>query len=166
MRQAGNPLRPGPPVIGPHLWSSIKPRRGLFQANDLGKAQALYRLITDLKIVLSILVLVLLGAGVCVARGRRRALVEAGLGLAASMLILGAGLLIFRGIYLNGVPASVLPADAAAATFDAFVHFLRNGLRVVLAVGLVVAIAAFFTGPSRAAMSAVREADRGCPSPI
>jgi hypothetical protein len=67
------------------------------------------------------------------------------------MLVLGAGLLIFRGIYLNSVPASVLPADAAAAAFDAFFHFLKNGLRVVLVAGLVAAIGAFFTGPSRAA---------------
>jgi hypothetical protein len=132
----------------------VSPTVALFQASDLGKAQSLYRLITTLKIVLPILALVLLAAGVWVARNRRRALVGAGLGLAASMLILGAGLLIFRGIYLNGVPASVLPADAAAAAFDAFVHFLRNGLRVVLVVGLVVAIAAFFTGPSRAAVQA------------
>jgi hypothetical protein len=36
--------------------------------------------------------------------------------------------------------------------YDAFVHFIKVGLRVVLAVGLVVAIAAFFTGPSRAAI--------------
>ena len=68
------------------------------------------------------------------------------------MLILGAGLLIFRGIYLNSVPASVLPADAAAAAFDALVHFIKVSLRVVLVVGLVVAIGAFFTGPSGVAV--------------
>ena len=88
-----------------------------------------------------------------VARGRRRALIGAGLGLAASMLILAIGLLIARAIYLSSVPSSVLPADAAAAAYDALVHFLKEGLRVVLAVGLVVAIGAFFTGPSRAAVA-------------
>jgi hypothetical protein len=36
--------------------------------------------------------------------------------------------------------------------YDAFVHFIKVGLRVVLAVGLVVAIGAFFTGPSRTAV--------------
>ena len=124
----------------------------LFQANDLGKAQAGYRLITALKIVLPILVLVLLAAGVYVARGHRRALIGAGLGLAASMLVLAIGLLIARSIYLSSVPGSVLPADAAAAAFDAIVHFIKVGLRVVLVVGLVVAIGAFFTGPSRTAV--------------
>jgi len=43
------------------------------------------------------------------------------------MLPLAAGLLIFRGVYLNSVPASVLPADAAAALFDTFVRFIKEG---------------------------------------
>ena len=124
----------------------------LFQAKDLGKAQAGYRLVSDLKIVLPIQALVLLAAGVFTARGRRRALIVVGLGVAASMVVLAIGLLIARTIYLNSVPASVLPTDAAAAAFDALVHFLREGLRVVLAVGLVIAIGAFITGPSRAAV--------------
>jgi hypothetical protein len=130
----------------------ISPTVALFQAKDLGKAQAGYRLITTLKIVLPILALVLLAAGVYAARGRRRALIGAGLGLAASMLVLAIGLLIARSIYLNSVPPSVLPGDAAAAAFDAMVYFIRVGLRVVLAVGLVVAIGAFVTGPSHTAI--------------
>lgn len=132
----------------------VSPTLALFQAKDLGKAQSLYRLVTTLKIVLPILALVLIGAGVYVARGRRRALVGAGLGLAASMLVLGIGLGIARAIYLNSVPSSTLPSDAAGAAYDALVHFLRQGLRVVLVVGLVVAIAAFFTGPSHTAVQA------------
>jgi hypothetical protein len=129
----------------------VHPTVVLFQANDLGKAQALYRVIKAGRIVLIVLVLLLLGAGVWVARGHRRALVGAGLGLAASMLVLGIGLNIARGIYLGSVP-STFPSDAAAAAYDALVHFLRQTLRVVLIVGLVVAIGAFFTGPSRAAI--------------
>ena len=99
--------------------------------------------------------------GANVARGRRRALIGAGLGLAASMLILGIGLQIARAIYLNSVPSSTLPADAAAAAYDALIHFLREGLRVVLLVGLVVAAAAFLTGPSRAAVGTRRAFESG-----
>jgi len=131
---------------------NVNPTVALFQSDDLGKAQAGYRLITTLKIVLPILVVGLLAAGVFAARGRRRALIGAALGLAGSMLVLAIGLLIARSIYLNSVPPSVLPSDAAAAAFDALVHFIKIGLRVVLAVGLVVAFAAFITGPSRAAV--------------
>jgi hypothetical protein len=131
----------------------VSPTIALFQATDLGKAQALYRLIVTLHIVLPILALLLLAAGVYAARGRRRALIGAGLGLAASMLVLAIGLLIARSIYLSSVPSSALPADAAAAAFDALVHFLKLSLRTVLAAGLVVAAAAFFTGPSRTAVA-------------
>ena len=130
----------------------VSPTLALFQTKDLGKAQTAYRLVNTLKIVLPILALLLLAAGVWVARRRRRALVGAGLGLAASMLILGIGLNIARSIYLSSVPSSTFPTDAAASAYDAIVHFLREGLRVVLVVGLVVAIAAFFTGPSHTAV--------------
>jgi hypothetical protein len=131
----------------------VSPTFALFQAKDLGKAQALYRLVTTLKIVLPILALLLLAGGVYAARGRRRALIGAGLGLAASMLVLAIGLLIARSIYLSSVPTSTLPSDAAAAAFDALVHFLKLGLRTLLLVGLVVAAGAFLTGPSRAAVA-------------
>jgi len=130
----------------------VTPTLALFQAKDLGKAQAYYRLVKAQRVALPILSLLLLGAGVYVARGRRRALIGVGLGLVASMLVLAIGLLIARSIYLSSVPSSTLPADAAAATWDALVHFLKVALRVVLVVGLVVAAGAFFTGPSRTAV--------------
>ena len=130
----------------------VSPTLALFQAKDLSKAQSGYRLIKALKIVLPIVAIALLAAGVFAARGRRRALIWAALGLAGSMLVLAIGLIIARSIYLNSVPPTVLPGDAAAAAFDAMVHFIKVGLRVVLAVGLVIAIGAFFTGPSRAAI--------------
>jgi hypothetical protein len=122
----------------------------LFPSKNLVQAQKAYRLINDLKIVLPIVTLVLLGLGVVIARRPRRALIGAGLGFAASMLVLGAGLLIARGLYLGSVPATV-PADAAAAAFDILVRFIKTALRTLLVVGLVVAAGAFFTGPSAAA---------------
>jgi hypothetical protein len=130
----------------------IHPTLALFSARKLVRAQTAYRLINDLKIVLPILALLLIGAGVYIARGHRRALIGAGLGFAASMLVLGAGLAIFRGIYLNSVPSSVLPSDAAAAMFDTLVRFIKQALRTLLVLGLVVGVAAFFTGPSTTAV--------------
>jgi hypothetical protein len=126
----------------------VNPTLALFSAKYLVKAQTGYRLLNDLKIVLPILTLVLLGLGVYVARSHRRALIGAGLGLAVSMVVLGLGLAIFRGIYLGSVPPRVLPADAAAVLYDTLVRFIKDGLRVLLVTGLIVAIAAFLTGPS------------------
>jgi hypothetical protein len=127
---------------------NINPTLALFSAKYLVKAQSGYRLLNTLKWVLPFLTLALLALGVYVARSHRRALIGAGLGLAASMVVLGLGLTIFRGVYLNSVPPRVLPADAAAVLYDTLIRFIRDGLRIVLAVGLIVAIAAFFSGPS------------------
>jgi hypothetical protein len=131
----------------------INPTFPLFSAKYLVKAQTGYRVLNDLKIALPVAALLLFAAGVYVAKNHRRALVGVGLGLAISMFVLAALLLIFRGIYLNSVPNSKLPADAAAALFDTLVRFIRQGLRTLLVLGLVVAAAAFLTGSS---VSAVR----------
>jgi hypothetical protein len=129
----------------------VNPTLTLFSSKYLVKAQTFYRLINDLKIILPIVTLLLLAAGVYVARGHRRALIGAGLGLACSMLVLAIALLVGRGMYLSSVPDSRLPADAAAAMFDTLVRFIRDALRALFAVGLVVAAGAFLTGPSTAA---------------
>jgi hypothetical protein len=102
--------------------------------------------------VLPILSVLLMAAGVFVARGRRRALIGVGLGVAASMLVLGIGIAIGRAIYLGSVSASALPPDAAAALFDTLIRFIKDGLRLLLVLGLVVAAGAFFSGPSAAAV--------------
>ncbi len=120
----------------------------LFAAPNLAKAQQGYRLIVTLRWVLPFLALALLALGVYAARRHRRALIGAALGLSASMLVLGIALTIARSIYLNSVPPSVLPPAAAAAAYDTLIRFVREGLRVLLVVGLVVAAGAFLTGPS------------------
>jgi hypothetical protein len=127
---------------------AINPTFALFSAKELVKAQSGYRLLNDLKIVLPILTLVLLAAGIYIARSHRRALIGAGLGFAAAMALLGVALAIARSIYLNSVPNSVLPSNAAAVMYDTLIRFIKDGLRTLLVVGLIVAIAAFFTGPS------------------
>jgi hypothetical protein len=130
----------------------IHPTLALFSSRNLTKAQGLYRLVNTLKWALPFLSLLLIGLGVYIARGHRRALIGAGLGFAASMAVLGLGLTLFRTIYLNSVPSATLPSDAAAALFDTVVRFIRTALRTLLVVGLVVAIGAFFSGPSTTAV--------------
>ena len=124
----------------------------LFEAPNLEKAQQGYRLLTTLRWVLPVLALVLFAAGIWVARSHRHAVLGSGLGLAASMLVLGIALTIARGIYLNSVPSSVLPSDAAGVLYDTLIRFVREALRTLLVVGLIVAAGAFLTGPSAAAV--------------
>jgi hypothetical protein len=139
----------------------INPQFALFNDKYLVQAQAGYRLLNDLKIALPIVTLLLFGAGIYIARHHRRATVGVGLGLAASMLVLGIALAIARSIYLGSVPSTVLPSDAAAVMYDTLVRFIKDGLRILLVVGLIVAIAAFFTGPSTTAVQTRRGLSRG-----
>src|SRR5262249_59149635 len=64
----------------------VHPSFVLFKAQNLSKAQALYRLINTLKWVLPVLTLLFLGLGVYAARRHRRALVGASLGGGAAVV--------------------------------------------------------------------------------
>jgi hypothetical protein len=120
----------------------------LFQSKDITRARSAFNLLTTLGNWLPLIALLLIGLGVYVAKDHRRALVGAGLGVAVAMLGLALALAVFRSIYLDAVPATVLPHDAAAVLYDTIVRFLRAGLRTVFVLGLVVAAGAFLTGPS------------------
>jgi hypothetical protein len=120
----------------------------LFQSKDITRVRAGFNLLNTLGVWLPIIVLVLLALGVYVAKDHRRALVGAAVGVAVSMVVLALGLVVFRSIYLDAVPASVLPHDAAAVLYDTIVRFLRLGLRTVLVLSLVVAAGGFLSGQS------------------
>jgi hypothetical protein len=120
----------------------------LFQSQDITRARSAFQLLNTLGVWLPILALVLLAIGVYVAADHRRALVGAALGVAAGMVVLALGLAVFRSVYLDAVPATMLPHDAAAVLYDTIVRFLRLGLRTILVLALVVAGGAFLTGQS------------------
>jgi hypothetical protein len=120
----------------------------LFQSKDITRVRAGFNLLNTLGVWLPVIAIVLLVLGVYVARDHRRALVGAALGVAVSMVVLALALAIFRSIYLDSVPATVLPHDAAAVLYDTIVRFLRAGLRTVLVLALVVATGAFLSGQS------------------
>jgi hypothetical protein len=124
----------------------------LFDVKNLSRAQAGFDLLNTLGIWLPIIAIMLVGAGVAVAKDHRRALVGATVGVAVGMLVLALGLAVFRTIYLDAIPPQVLPHAAAAVTYDTIVAYLRLGLRSVLVLALVVAAGALLTGPSPSAV--------------
>jgi hypothetical protein len=124
----------------------------LFQSEDITRARSAFNLLNALGVWLPVIAIVLLVLGVYVAKDHRRALVGAGIGIAVSMVVLALGLAVFRSIYLDAVPASVLPHDAAAVLYDTIVRFLRLGLRTILVLALVIAAGAFLTGQSATAV--------------
>jgi hypothetical protein len=120
----------------------------LFQSADVTRARSAFNLLNTFGVWLPVIAIVLLVLGVYVAKDHRRATVGAALGVAVSMFVLALGLAVFRSIYLDAVPASVLPHDAAAVLYDTIIRFLRLGLRTVFVLALVVAAGAFLSGQS------------------
>jgi hypothetical protein len=120
----------------------------LFQSEDITRVRSGFNLLNTLGVWLPVIAIVLLVLGVYVAKDHRRATIGAALGVAISMVVLALGLAVFRSIYLDAVPASVLPHDAAAVLYDTIIRFLRLGLRTVLVLALVVAAGAFLSGQS------------------
>ncbi|MGH3330787.1 MAG: hypothetical protein ACRDPJ_05705 [Nocardioidaceae bacterium] len=133
----------------------------LAQSDAISDAQGFYSLLNTLGVWLPIVALALFVIGVVLARDRRRALLKGALGLVAAMVVLGVALALARTWYVNTTPGNVLTEEAAGGVFDTLVRFLRTGIRALAVLGLVVALAAFLTGPSRAAERTRATLERG-----
>ncbi|MFH9086341.1 hypothetical protein [Streptomyces sp. NPDC017673] len=123
----------------------------LFRTDKLPRAQNAMRLLDILGVWVPVLALVAAVAAVSTAPGHRMMLMVTALGVGAMMVVLLVALVVVRRVYLDSVPPTALPPDAAAAIFDTFVRFLRDSVRTLLVVTLITALAAWLYGPSRAA---------------
>jgi hypothetical protein len=128
----------------------VHPTVALFPASALIRAQTAYQLLDAVAIWLPWITLLLLAAGVYLARHRRRAVLGIGLGVVAGMLVLAAALMVTRGLLVGAVPEQ--GAAAASSSFDILVRFLRTALRTLAVLGLVIAVGAYLVGPSTAAV--------------
>ncbi len=130
----------------------------VFSSHNLGKVRLWFRLLQLAGTWLPVVTVLVAATGVLLANDRRRALIGAGLAVAAAMLVLGLTLTAFRYVYLDRLPPDV-SQPAAAAVYDTLIRFLRVSVRAIGALALVTAIGAFLIGPSRAAVT-VRSAGR------
>ncbi|WP_081239033.1 hypothetical protein [Streptomyces viridosporus] len=133
----------------------------LFRTEKLDRAQDAMLLLNVVGTWLPVLTVLLAALAVLTAVRHRLMLLITALGTAATMGLLLVALAVVRRIYLDSVPGSALPPDAAAAIFDTFLRFLRDSTRTLLVVGLLTAIAAYLYGPGRFARGVRRTADRG-----
>jgi hypothetical protein len=124
----------------------------LLDADQLASAQRATRLLDHLSWVIPVLAFACLGGGLALSPNRRRSLLRWGIGSAFAVALVGAGVAVGRSIYLNAVTSPTLSRETAAVVFDTLVRFLREGVRLFITIGLVVAIGAWLSGPSRAAV--------------
>lgn len=123
----------------------------IMQLKGLTKAQTAVRNLNRVAFWLPLLALACFVGAVMTARRRRRQLIICALATAGGMLVLAIGVLIGREIYLNNLPLRYLTAADAGRVFDTMVRFLREGLRAVFAVALLVCAIAWLTGSTRSA---------------
>ncbi|MFI9785967.1 hypothetical protein ACIHEI_21065 [Kitasatospora sp. NPDC051984] len=142
----------------------------LVQSDAVKKAQTGLRLLDVAGLWVPVLAVLCAVGGILLAVHHRRATVGAALGMAFAAVLLGIGLTVFRALYLDKLPADVDQA-AAMAVYDTLVRYLRAAVRMLLALGIVIALAAWLTGSGRragwvrqlwqAGLGAVRRAAEG-----
>jgi class 3 adenylate cyclase len=133
--------------------NTIKSSFIILDSKNLEKVQRGVRLLKALAIALPLLVLALIATAIGLSERRRRTLLQASIGIAASKAVLGALLTIGRSIYLDQIVGPNLSTAAASAFYDTLVHYLRLGLRIVAAVALLVAAGAYLSGPYKSAVA-------------
>ncbi|NGO07110.1 hypothetical protein G5C60_05435 [Streptomyces sp. HC44] len=133
----------------------------LFHTEELGKAQDTMRLLDILGIWLPVLTVVLAALAVWTAPAHRVMLMITATGVGVMMVVLLVALAVVRRVYLDSVPPTALPTDAAAAIYDTFIRFLRDSTRTLLVVSVITALVAYLYGPGRPARAVRTTAVRG-----
>lgn len=131
----------------------------LLDSQDLRKAQGGVDLLNSVANYLPFVLLALLAIAIGLSGNRRRTILRTALGIALGMALM---LILFnlgRTIYLDALPSTV-NQDAASSVYDQLLNFLRTALRTSFVLAIIVAIAAWLSGPGHAA-TRIRERVRG-----
>ncbi|MDQ1046366.1 hypothetical protein QFZ76_004602 [Streptomyces sp. V4I2] len=111
--------------------------------------------------ILTVVLAALAALAVWTAPARRVMLMITVTGVGVMMVVLLVAPAVVRRVYLDSVPPTALPTDAAAAIYDTFVRFLRDSTRTLLVVPVITALVAYLYGPGRPARAVRTAADRG-----
>jgi hypothetical protein len=131
------------PVVG----ATVK----IAEVHGIAAARKWVRVLNTVADVLPWLALLLFAGAIATARRRRRMLMISSYCTIGAMFLVGLGLFVGRNIYLNSVDPTVVPHDTAKFLFDTLVRYLREGIRIVALLAILVALAAWLSGPSRRA---------------
>jgi hypothetical protein len=129
----------------------------IIDSEGLADARTYVGILNTLAWVLPVLgVLCLVGSALIVPR-RRRATIRSAIVLVAACALTLALLAIGRSLYLD----AAVNKDAAEAVFDILVRNLRYGVITLAVVGVIIAVVAYFVGPSAPAKATRRLAGAG-----
>ena len=129
----------------------------IIDSKGLQDARTYVSLLNTLAWVLPVLALLALIGAALLVPNRRRATIRSAVVLVAACVFTLALLAIGRSLYLD----VTVNKDAAQAVFDILVRNLRYGVIVLGLIGLIIALVAYFAGPSAPAKAARGVASRG-----
>lgn len=131
----------------------------LFDASGLARAQAIVSVLDTITYVLPFIMVLCFGLALWLSPNRRRSVFRGGIGIAIAATVTALAVALGRSIYLYAVSGPGLPRAALEATWDILVRYMTGGLRALIAAGVLIALSAWITGPSRAAVR-IRSATR------
>jgi hypothetical protein len=121
------------------------------KADSLVLLQTVYTLAVAVGTWLPFVVLLLLIAGVLIAKRRSAALVWTAGGLALTMLITLAGFGTGRLFFVSTVSPSIMPAATARSIWDQLVELMISSVAALIVLAIAVALIAWLSGPWRPA---------------
>jgi cytochrome b561 len=126
----------------------------IINTEGLAEARSYLAILDTLAWVLPLLAILAFAGSALIVQTRRRATIRAGLVLVASCAFTLVLLAIGRSLYLDAASNPSVSKPAAEAVFDILVRNLRYGIITLAVVGIIVALVAYFAGPSAPAKKA------------
>jgi hypothetical protein len=126
----------------------------IINTEGLAEARSYLGILNTLAWVLPVLAIAALIGSALVVRTRRRASIRAALVMVAACAFTLVLVAIGRTLYLNAASSPNVSQNAASAVYDILMRNLRYGIITLAVVGIIVAIVAYFVGPSAPAVKA------------
>lgn len=117
------------------------------QAENLPAAQVGYRAVVAGGTWLPWVALILIAAGVLVAKRRARTMIWAAVGLGLAMVVLLIGFATGRAVLLTTLPPSVVPTNVTTLLYNTVATPMKDTATVVLVLAIVVAVVGWLFGP-------------------
>jgi hypothetical protein len=128
---------------------SVSVQVPVITVQNLPAIQSYVKLLDNLATWLPLIALLVLGLGIWLAPGHRRAALIGVVMIAIMMIILLVALNALRDAYSNQVANKGLNVPAALALYDTLLRFLVNAIEALLTVAIVAAVWLWLAGPGR-----------------
>ena len=124
----------------------------IFQSKDLYNARRGAEVLDRIGYALPFIVFACFGGAILLSLRKRRAFIKAAIAFALGAVVLALLVNGARHLYLDALPKAV-HQDAGAAMYDTLLRSLHTSVRNILLVALVIAVAAYVSGPGRPAVA-------------